>query len=58
VRVALFIVYVCATIVVSQLTPPVHRVFSKPNNALCIGVTNHTADKHVTPFDGDVYLEN
>jgi hypothetical protein len=33
------------------------RVISIPNNCLCIVVTNNTAEM-LTPFDGDVHLEN
>jgi hypothetical protein len=34
------------------------RILSIANNALCIVVTNNTAEEYVAPFDGDVYLEN
>jgi hypothetical protein len=43
----------------SQWTPDVHcmpRV--RLTNVLCIVVANITAEKHVTPFDGDVYLDH
>jgi hypothetical protein len=34
-------------------------VLSTPNNALYVViVTNNTAEKCVTPFDGDMYIEN
>jgi hypothetical protein len=41
-----------------QLTPAVHYGFSKPNNALCIIMKSNTVEKYVSPFDGDVYIEN
>jgi hypothetical protein len=31
---------------------------STPNNAMCIVVTNNTAEQYFTSFDGDVYVEN
>jgi hypothetical protein len=32
-------------------------VLSTPNCALCIVVTNNTAEKYITPFDGEESLE-
>jgi hypothetical protein len=38
--------------------PLLCAVLSTPNKALCFVVTNNTAENFVTPYDGDVYLEN
>jgi hypothetical protein len=56
-RVCRHIRRVRAIIAGPQLTPALHRTLSTPDSALCFVMTNHTADKHVTPTDGDVYLE-